>query len=95
MYNDKLLLIPIHQSKSEHSAQTDTGSPRQTTQSGPGSQTARPQARNTASGCNAARSLHHNTGFEVGTADVHPYKTARPFSDDTKRCIRRTTRGCR
>lgn len=36
-----------------------------TTQSGPDSQTARPQARNTASGCNAALSLHHNTGFAV------------------------------
>ena len=34
-------------------------------QSDPDSQTARPQVRNTASGCNAARSLHHNTGFVV------------------------------
>ncbi len=40
-------------------------SPHLTTQSGPGSQTARPQARNTASGCNAAPSLHHNTAFAI------------------------------
>ena len=36
-----------------------------TTQSGPGSQTAPHQARNTASGCNAAPSLHRSTGFAV------------------------------
>ena len=28
-------------------------------------------------------------------ADVHPCKPARPFSDDPRRCIRRTIRGCR
>ena len=61
----------------------------------PDSQTAPPQARNSASGCNASRSLHQSTGFAVGTVDVHPYKPARPFSDDPKRCIRRTTTDCR
>ena len=66
----------------------NTNSPHPTAQSGPDSQTARPQARNTASGCNAARSLHRSTGFEVETADVHPYKPVHPFSDAPRRCIR-------
>ena len=48
-----------------HSAQTDTNSSRPATQSGPDSQTARPQARNSASGCNATPSLGQSTGFEV------------------------------
>ena len=39
-------------------------------QSDPDSQTDRHQARNTASGCNAAEFLHHNTGFAVRTADA-------------------------
>ena len=76
-------------------AQTNKDSPHPTTQSGPDSQTARPLARNNATSYNAARFLHHNTGFEVGTVDVHPYKPARPFSDDPRRCIRRTIRDCR
>ena len=68
------------------------------TQSDPDSQTARPLARNTASGCNAARSLHRNTGFGVGKADGRSDRRAHPFSDDPRRCIRRTIRdyrGCR
>ena len=65
------------------------------TQSDPDSQTDRPQARNSASGYSAARFLHHNTGFEVGTVDVHPYKHAHPYSDDPKQCIRRIIRDCR
>lgn len=60
--------------------QTDTDSLHQTTQSGPDSQTAPLQARNSASDCNASWS-HHNTGFAVGTADAHLYKSAHPFSD--------------
>lgn len=51
--------------KLAHSAQKHTDYPHLPTQSDPYSQTARPQVRNTASGCNAARSLHHNTGFAV------------------------------
>ena len=65
------------------------------TQSDPDSQTARPLARNTASGCNAARSLHRNTGFGVGKADGRSDRRAHPFSDDPRRCIRSTTRDCR
>ena len=61
----------------------------------PDSQTALSPPRNTASGCNAVRSLHQNTGFEVGKTDAHSCKPARPFSDDPKRCIRRTTTDCR
>ena len=81
--------------KLEHSAQTHTNAPHQTTQSGPDSQTARPQAHNTASGCNAVPSLHRSIGFAVGTADARSCKPARPFSDDPRRCIRRTTTDCR
>ena len=62
-----------------------------TTQSGFDSQTNPYQASNTSSGCNAVRSI----GSAVWTAGARPYKPARPFSDDTKRCIRRTIRGCR
>ena len=75
--------------------QTNTNYPHPTAQSGPDSQTVPPQARNSASGCNAARSLHQSTGFAVGTADARSCKPARPFSDDPKRCIRRTIRDCR
>ena len=71
-----------HQTTYLYWAQTNKDSLHPTTQSGPDSQTAQPQARNTASGCNAARSLHRSIGFAVGTVDVHPYKPARPFSDD-------------
>ena len=67
------------QSKSEHLAQTGKGYPHLPTQSGPVSQTARSQARNSASGCNAARSLHHNTGFAAGTADARSDRPVRPF----------------
>ena len=42
-----------------------TNSPQPTTESDPDSQTARHQARNSASGCNAARSLHQSTGFAI------------------------------
>ena len=59
--------------------QTNKDSPLPTTKSDPDSQTARPLARNNASGCNAAQSLHRSTGFEVGTADVPPCKPAHPF----------------
>ena len=83
------------QPKSVYLAQTNKDFPLPTTQSGPDSQTARPQARNSASGCNAARFLHHNTGFEVGKAGARSCKSARPFSDDPRRCIRRTIRDCR
>ena len=51
--------------KFAYSAQTNKDSPRQTTQSGPDSQTARPQARNSASGCNAAPSRCRSTDSEV------------------------------
>ena len=84
-----------HQDTPTHSVQTDINYYHPTTQSGPDSQTARPQARNTASGCNAARSLHQSIGSATGTADAHLYKPARPFSDDPRRCIRRTIRDCR
>ena len=40
-------------------------------------------------------SLHRSIGSAVWTADARPYKPAHPFSDDTKRCIRRTTTDCR
>ena len=46
--------------------QTDTNSPHPTTQSGPDSQTAQRQARNTASGCNAIPSRGLYTGFTGG-----------------------------
>ena len=69
-------------------------SPLPATQSGLGSQIAPPQARNNASGCNAAPFLHHNTGFEVGTADARSDRCVHPFSDDPMRCIRRTTIDC-
>ena len=68
VYQNKLLasrLILMSQPKSAYLVQTNTNYPHPTTQSGPDSQTARPQARNTASGCNAALSLHHNTGFAI------------------------------
>ena len=90
--------VPKHQAIPAHSEQTDTDSPHPTTQSDLDSQTARPQARNTASGCSAARSLHRSTGFAVGTADARSCKPAHPFSDDPRRCILRTIRdyrGCR
>ena len=77
-----------------YSAQRDKDCLHPTTQSGPDSQTAPPQSRNTTSGCNAVRSLHHNTGFAVGTADARSCKPARPFSDGSRRCIRRTIRDC-
>ena len=51
----------MDQPKSEHSAQTDKGYPHLPTQSGPVSQTYRFQVQSSASGCNAIRSLHHNT----------------------------------
>ena len=75
-----------------------TNSPHPTAQSDPDSQIDPHPVRNSASGYSAARFLHHNTGFEVGTVDVHPYKHAHPFSDDLKRYIRRTItdyHGCR
>jgi len=62
--------------------QTDTNSPHPKAQSDPDSQTDRPLARNSASGCNAARSLHHNTGFAGGRVDAHACKPTHPFSDD-------------
>ena len=46
-------------------------------------------------GRNAASSLHHNTGFEVGTTDARSCKPDRPFSDGPRRCIHRTIRDCR
>ena len=45
--------------------QTDTNSPHPTAQSGPDLQTARPQARNSASGCSAVRSLHRSISFAI------------------------------
>ena len=84
----------MDQPKSEHSAQTDKGYPHLPTQSGPVSQTYRFQVQSSASGCNAIRSLHHNTGFAVGTADARSCKPAHSFSDDPRRCIRRTTGDC-
>ena len=71
--------------------QTDTDYPHPTTESGPDSQTDRSLAHNSASGCNAARFLHHNTGFEVGTANARSDRRVHPFSDGPKRCIRRAT----
>ena len=59
--------------------QTDTSYPHPTTQSDPDSQTAQPQARNSASGCNAATSLHQSIGSATGTADVHSDRPAHPF----------------
>ena len=86
----------MYQSNLEHLQRTCKNCPlRPTTQSGPDSQTAPPQARNSASGCNAARSLHRSTGFEVGTAGARSCKPAHPFSDDPRRYIRRTTTDCR
>ena len=55
----------MSQPKSAYLVQTNTNYPHPTTQSDPDSQTDPPQARNTASGCNAAPSLHHNTSFAV------------------------------
>ena len=46
-----------------HLKQTDTDYPHLATQSNPDSQTDRPQNRNNASGCHAARSLHRSIGF--------------------------------
>lgn len=67
--------------------QTDTSYPHPTTQSDPDSQTAQPQARNSASGCNAATSLHQSIGSATGTADVHSDRPAHPFSDDPRRGV--------
>ena len=86
----------MDQSNFEHLQRTDKGyPPHPTTQSGPDSQTDRPQARNSASGCNAVRFLRRSTGFAVGTVDARSDRRAHPFSDDPKRCIRRTTTDCR
>ena len=85
----------MDQPKSEHSAQTDKGYPHLPTQSGPVSQTYRFQVHSSASGCNAIRSLHHNTGFAAGTADVRSDRRVHLFSGDPRRCIRRTTGDCR
>lgn len=55
-------------SKSTHACvflQTDKGCPHPSIQLDPGSQTARPQVRNSASGCNAAPSLHQSIGSTI------------------------------
>lgn len=80
--------------KSEHSAQTDKGYPHLPTQSGPVSQTYRFQVQSSASGCNAIRSLHHNTGFAVRTADVRSDIPV-PHFRRPRRCILRTAGDCR
>lgn len=67
-----------------------TNSPHPTAQSDPDSQIDPHPVRNSASSYSASRFLHHNTGFEVGTVNVYPYKHDHPFSDDPKRCIRLT-----
>ena len=80
--------------KSEHSAQTDKGYPHLPTQSGPVSQTYRFQVQSSASGCKAIRSLHHNTGCAVGTADVRSDIPV-PHFRRPRRCILRTAGDCR
>ncbi len=86
--------VPKHQAIPAHLEQTDTDSLHLTTQSGPDSQTTRPQARNSSSGCNAAPSYGRRTGFEIGRVGAQfPLRSSR-FSDDLKRCIRRTIRDC-
>ena len=85
----------MDQSKFEHLQRTDKGySPRPTTQSDPDSQTDPLQARNSASGCNAAPSHGRRTGFEIGRVGESSCKLVHPFSDDPMRCIRRTTTDC-
>ena len=75
--------------------QTHTDYLHPTTQSDPDSQTALPQARNISSGCNAVLFLYQSIGFAIWTADAHPFKPARPFSDDPMWYIRRTITDCR
>ena len=70
------------QSNPAHSAQTDTGYYHPTTQSGPDSQTARPQVRNSSSGCNAAPSRDRHTGFAGGRAGMRYPLPWFPLSDD-------------
>ena len=82
--------IPKDRSNPEYLEQTDIDSPHPATQLDPDSQTAPPQARNSASGCSAVRSLHHNIGFAVGTADARSDRRVHLFSDDPRRRIRRT-----
>ena len=60
----------VNQPKLVYFLQTDKDSLHPATQSYPDSQTAPHQARNTWRSCNAARSLHHNTGFTVGRAGM-------------------------
>ena len=61
------------------SVRTHRDCPHLPTQSDLGSQTARTWGRNSALSCNVIRSLHHNTGFAVRTADVRSDRRVRPF----------------
>ena len=61
----------MDQSNLEHLQRTCKNGPlRPTTQSGPDSQTVPPQARNSASGCNATPSHGRHTGFADGRAGM-------------------------
>ena len=71
-------------------AQRDKDSPHPTTQSDPDSQTARPQARNNASGCNAAPSHSWHTGFVGGKAGMRYPLPWFLLSDGLLKCKNKT-----
>ena len=71
-----------YQSTQWNSAQTDIDYLHETTQSGPDSQTAPPQALNTWRSCNAAPSHGQRTGFAGGSAGTRYPLPWFPLSDD-------------